>query len=395
MQELELSVMLHGPDIERDMRALLENFEQENHVQVKLTILPWDSGWSELLKYALYGHGPDVSEVGSTWMPSLVGMQSLEPVSSAQISLLGGEEAFLRPIWQSAFIEQKLYGIPWFTDTRLIYYRRDLFSKAGLDPAQVFATAQNLDDAVEALKDTSLATPWMVPTSKSTQNMHIVSPWVWGAGGDFLDADGSSVVFDQPEALDGFCRYFRLARYLKTEAPLSVSEVQAGFYYEKAAMIVSGSWMGMKGIPLRAGPVVKENYGVVAPPGVPFVGGSDLVTWKHTKKPELACKLVEYLAYADVQRGFYKTALMFPTRVDVLRSDLETGNGVWSASVSALHRGRCFPPVRLWGKLEEAVSTELGNIWAELAANPHINSDEIVTKHIRGVAERLKITFGG
>jgi hypothetical protein len=95
-----------------------------------------------------------------------------------------------------------------------------------------------------------------------------------------------------------------------------------------------------------------------------------------------------------VQRGFYKTALMFPTRKDVLRSDLDTGNGVWKASVDALHRGRCFPPVRLWGKLEEVVSTELGHIWAEIAANPGQHSDEIVVKHITGVAERLKITFG-
>ena len=395
MQELELSVMLHGPDIESDMRALLEDFERESHAQVKLTILPWDTGWSELVKYALYGNGPDVSEIGSTWMPSLVGMASLEPVSSAQLALLGGEDAFLRSIWQSAFIDKKLYGIPWFTDTRLIYYRRDLFAKAGLDPVWVFESAQNLDAAVEALKNVSLATPWMVPTTKSTQNMHIVSPWVWGAGGDFLSPDGTSVIFDQPEALDGFCRYFRLARYLKTDERLGVSEVQSSFYFEKAAMVVSGSWMGMKSIPLRATPTVRDNYGVTALPGVPFVGGSDLVIWKHTKKPELARKLVEYLAYADVQRGFYKTALMFPTRMDVLNSDLDTGNGVWNASVAALHRGRCFPAVRLWGKLEEAVSTELGNIWAEIADHAQPDTDEIVTRHIHGVAERLKITFGG
>lgn len=393
-EELELSVMLHGPDIESDMRALLENFERENRVHVKLTILPWDTGWSEMVKYALYGSGPDVSEVGSTWMPSLVGMQTLEPVSDDQIARMGGKDAFLNPIWQSAFIDKKLHGIPWFVDTRLIYYRRDLFVKAGLDPTQVFRSAQGLDAAIEALKDISPATPWMVPTVKSTQNMHIAAPWVWGAGGDFLSADGSQILFDQPAALSGFCDYFKLGRHLKTESRLSVSDVQANFYYDKAAMIVSGSWMGMKGIPKRALDVVKENYGVVPPPGVPFVGGSHLAIWKNAKNPELARKLVEYLAYADVQRGFYKTAFMFPTRNDVLQSDMETGDRVWQASVEALYRGRCFPAVHLWGKLEEAVSTELANIWAEIATNPQQDVNQLVMKHISGVAERLKITFG-
>ncbi len=377
------------------MKSLLENFEREHRVQVKLTVLPWDTGWSELVKYALYGTGPDVSEIGSSWMPSLVGMETLEAVSAAQIARLGGEQAFLQPIWQSAFIEKQLYGIPWFVDTRLIYYRRDLFAKAGLDPAQVFQSTENLSAAVEALKDVSPATPWMVPTVKSTQNIHIVAPWVWGVGGDFLDLQGNTVLIDQEKALAGFCNYFKLGRYLESESRLSVSDVQAGFYYEKAAMIVSGSWMGMKGIPLRAPEIVRENYGVAAPPGVPFVGGSHLVVWKNAKKPELARKLVEYLAYADVQRGFYKTAFMFPTRNDVLQSDSETDDRIWKASVDALYRGRCFPAVRLWGKLEEAVSTELGNIWSEIAAQPGQDSDRIVVKTISALAERLKITFGG
>jgi multiple sugar transport system substrate-binding protein len=393
-EELELSVMMHGPTLESDMRSLLENFEQEHHVQVRLTILPWDMGWSELVKYALYGIGPDVSEIGSTWMPSLVGMDALDPVSAAQIDQMGGEQAFLQPIWQSAFIEKQLYGIPWFADTRLIYYRRDLFARAGLDPAWVFQSTENLSAAVEALKNVSPATPWMVPTIKSTQNMHIAAPWVWGAGGDFLGPDGRTVLIGQPESLSGFCGYFKLGRYLGAQA-LGVSDVQSGFYHDKAAMVVSGSWMGLKGISQHALDVVKENYGIAAPPGVPFVGGSHLVVWKYSKKPELAQKLVEYLAYSDVQRGFYKTAFMFPTRNDVLQSDLESGDEIWKAAVAALYRGRCFPSVRLWGKLEETVSTGLGNIWSEIAANPRQSANQIVFKHISVLAERLKINFGG
>jgi multiple sugar transport system substrate-binding protein len=394
-EELELSVMSHGPTIESDMKSLLENFEREHRVQVNLTILSWETGWSELVKYALFHNGPDVSEIGSSWMPSLVGMETLEAVSTAQVAKMGGGQAFLQPIWQSAFIDKQLYGIPWFVDTRLIYYRRDLFARAGLDPAQVFQSNENLNAAVEALKDVSPATPWMVPTVKSTQNIHIVASWVWGAGGEFLSPDGSTVLISQPEALSGFCDYFRLGHCLDRQPPLGIPDVQSGFYHDKAAMIVSGSWMGMKGIQLRALDVVKENYGVAAPPGVPFVGGSHLVVWKNAKKPELARKLVEYLAYADVQRGFYKTAFMLPTRNDVLQSDLENGDGVWTASVEALYRGRSFPAVRLWGKMEEAVSTELGNIWSEIAANSGQDVDWIVIKSISALAERLKVTFGG
>jgi len=395
-EKLEFSVMMHGPTFENDMQSLIKNFEQENRVKVNLVFLSWATGWSELVKYALYGTGPDVSEIGSTWMPSLVGMDTLTPVSDIQLAKTGGEDAFLHAIWQSAFIDKKIYGIPWFTDTRLIYYRRDLFAKAGLDPSQVFQSTQNLSAAVEALKTVSPVAPWMVPTVKATQNMHIVAPWVWGAGGDFLSPDGNAILFDQPAALSGFCDYFRLGRYLKNELRLDIPDVENSFYHDKAAMIVSGSWIGMRGMRHYGLDIVKENYGVAPTPGVPFIGGSHLAIWKNAKNPELARKLVEYLAYADVQRGFYKTAIMLPTRNEVLQSsDMGTDDGVWKASVEALYRGRCFPAVRLWGKLEEAVSTEVGNIWAEIAANPQQDADQIVVKHISGVAERLKITFGG
>src|SRR6185369_12603142 len=105
-EELELSVMSHGPTIESDMKSLLENFEREHRVQVNLTILSWETGWSELVKYALFHSGPDVSEIGSSWMPSLVGMETLEAVSAAQVAKMGGGQAFLQPIWQSAFIDK-------------------------------------------------------------------------------------------------------------------------------------------------------------------------------------------------------------------------------------------------------------------------------------------------
>ncbi len=175
-----------------------------------------------MVKTALYGHGPDVSEIGSTWIGNLIAMNALRPFDLPELYKLGGEKVFLPASWQSGQVpdEAIVYAIPWLADTRLIYYHRSALEKAGLDAGTAFDSPAQLSATLQRLQDSGCA-PWVMCTATPRRLLQEAASWVWSAGGDFVSADGKRILFDQPEALAGLKAYFELGRYLTPRgAPL-------------------------------------------------------------------------------------------------------------------------------------------------------------------------------
>ena len=101
MVEIDLSIMDRSLHPIPDIKPSLEQFEDETNAHINLTVLEWETAWSEVLRTALYRHGPDISEMGSTWVSSLVGMNSLRPFSIEELTALGGPGNFIPSLWDS------------------------------------------------------------------------------------------------------------------------------------------------------------------------------------------------------------------------------------------------------------------------------------------------------
>ena len=95
--ELELSIMADSP---AGIQPLLDEFESDSGIRVRLRLLAWDTAWSDLVKVALYGDGPDVSEIGSTWLGDLVAMNAVRALDEAELAHLERPSAFLPSAWQ-------------------------------------------------------------------------------------------------------------------------------------------------------------------------------------------------------------------------------------------------------------------------------------------------------
>src|SRR5512136_1693794 len=108
MAELELSIMLRGLTTTADLQPLLDQFQAEQRISVHLRVLDWNTAWADLLKVALYQYGPDVSEIGTTWLSSFVGMDALQPFGSSGISAVGDPSVFLPSSWQSGMLAQRM-----------------------------------------------------------------------------------------------------------------------------------------------------------------------------------------------------------------------------------------------------------------------------------------------
>ncbi|MBN1657721.1 MAG: extracellular solute-binding protein [Anaerolineae bacterium] len=398
MAELQLVIMSRGPHTERDMRPLLDTFETRHPIAVELRVIEWDNAWPATLSAALQQEGPDVSEIGSSWLGSLLGMNALRPFRHYETLPLGGPAAFIPSVWQGgspAWLLPQSFGetwaIPWWADTRILFYRRDMLAKAGLGEEGAFDTHEQMVRTLERLERRGVPIPLTLPTHRSRMTLHHVASWIWGAGGDLISPSGTHTRFADPPARTGIRNYFSLARFLApAHRHLSDVESDALYWQGQAAVTVSGPWL------LRqASPEVIENTGVLFPPGVPFVGGSHLVCWGHTRHGAEAVKLVQFLAGQQVQKALGQRAGMLPTRVDTLMQPPFSDKPIYWLVARGLQRGRSFPCVPLWGLVEDKLTGALGDIWASVTDHPGASLDTILTTHLNPLARQLDVTLGG
>ena len=107
-------------------------------------------------------------------------------------------------------------------------------------------------------------------------------------------------MFDQPEALSGMYSYFNLFHYLSPEAfDQDDLAYEVLFGEGKAAVKISLIAQVAPGVFLS--PEVRKNIGTASLLGTPFVGGSNLVVWKHVQNEEAALALVNFLGNLEVQ----------------------------------------------------------------------------------------------
>ncbi len=389
-QELELSIMTSSAT---GIEGLLGQFEAEHQIRVRLRRLAWDAAWSDLIKVALYNDGPDISEIGSTWLGDLVAMNALAAFSEADIETLGRASSFLPSAWQGAKLvgQPQVWAIPWVTGARLLFFRRSLLARAGVDERQAFLNAAAFDQTLSRLQSAGISIPWTVPTGLTHTTLHNVASWVWGAGGDFVAADGRRTLFSEPEARAGLRAYFALGRFLAPSVQhLNGLEPDAQFLSNAdTALTMSGPWLYT-----QASAELRDDLGVGLPPGPSFVGGSHLVIWKRTPRRELALKLIQFLTQPAAQITHSQNIGLLPSRLDALATPLFSSNAMWRTASKGLKTGRSFPVTRSWGLMEDRLTNELSALWSEVLQNPGLALDAAIEKRLDPLARRLDLVLG-
>lgn len=395
VEEIELSMMSYvAPE---QLAGLVRDFEAQHRVHVRLQSWGWETSWAEIMKVALYGHGPVVSEVGSTWVASLAAMNVLRPFTALEVTALGKPQVFLPAAWHSGLLpgDPQPAAIPWLSETRAIYYRRDLFQKAGLAEVTQFESNAHLEDTLETLRGHGLAA-WTMPTRATLNTFHNLTSWVWGAGGDFVDSTQRQVTFAEPAARAGIAAYVGLHRFLAPEGRyLEVDQSEARFLQGQAAMTISGPWLYLSP-ELPRTPEVAETMGVALLPGVPWVGASHLVVWKHApqRQVRLAVELVRYLTSLPAQIASSKHTGMLPVLPAAFQAPAFVDHPVYQVVGRGLAHGRSFPAMRLWGLIEEKLTAALGSLWAKvLTAEPGASLDGLIRAELEPLAARLNKTL--
>jgi multiple sugar transport system substrate-binding protein len=393
MEEITFSIFNHNDAALKNMEVLLQKFEQRFGIRVHIDKVPSSAArWSKLVETALYHNGPDISEVGNTWVGDLVRMEAVRPFKPDEVTEIVGERHFFDAVWNSNLVMDHgspiVYSIPLLADVRVLFYRRDLLAKAGIEETNAFNDFGQLEKTLNSLKVRGIPMPWVFSTRRTSMTLHLAASWVWNNGGDFLSPDGTKLAFDQAQAMNGFKSYFRMARHLSPEARnLEESEADAMFDTGKAAVFPSGYW----NISNELAAEVRQNLGVAPMPGVPFVGGSNLVIWNHSRHPLAAMKLIKFLHTQEAAMLLYP---WFGLPISEDRWSISPFNfGLYPILKEAIMKGRGFPSVRLWGLVEKRLTDTMTEIWAEVLKETESHSDEIVEAQLKGLAQRLQLTL--
>jgi multiple sugar transport system substrate-binding protein len=336
------------------IQPMVDLFELEHPgIRVEVEQLTWKDGLETIQAALASGRQPDVCELGSSWLPrfSFDGvLEDLTPVHEAE------SDSFL--MWDSAVWQGRIYGLPWLQGPRTLFYNRDLFRRAGLDPDRAPRTWDELLAAAKAIDALGEEVDGFgQPLGERYEPYKNFLAFAWGNGGRILD-DSSVVRIAAPETREALEYYLRLAGY-SLQGRQEV--LNRRFRMGRLGMQISGAWnlrdydSGAPALDYGVALVPKpdENRGEHAS----FAGAEILVVFSNSKNTELSIELARFLrGYPRVRRLALAAGSVFPASRLVLQDSAFTADDKVRVFVEQAFTSRTAPAHPGWIEMEDVVN---------------------------------------
>lgn len=295
------------------VRQLIPEFERTHPgVRIEVQQLPWTAAHQKLLTAFAGESLPDVAQLGNTWLPEFVALHALDPVQPSVVE--GGD--YFPGIWQTNVIDQTAYGVPWYVDTRLLFYRRDLLAEAGY--AAPPATWAEWIGMLRAIKQR--AGPHRYGVLLPLNEYEPLLAFALQQQAPLL-RDGDTRGNFRGEDFKRALRFYR-EMFDEGFAPATsanqISNVWDEFARGSFTFYITGPWS--IGEFKRRLPASVQASWMTAPlpgpdgPGYSIAGGSSLVVFKNSLRKQAAWQFVQYLSQRDVQLRFHALTGNLPPR---------------------------------------------------------------------------------
>ncbi len=373
-----------------NVQKLLNEFEKFHPgIKVKVQAIPWTAAHEKLITAFASETTPDITQLGNTWIPEFAALNSLEELKNlVKYSEVIKERDFFPGIWKTNKLGEKLFGIPWYVDTRVLFYRKDLMEKAGFpNPPR---TWQELHDAAFQIKKNSSlhnCYPLFLPTSEWAPFI------IFGMqnGAALLKDHNTLGNFSDPKFEEAF-KY--LINFYKDDlAPVAmtgISNVYQAFEEGYIAMYITGPWnvtefknrlTNNNKIDWQTAPLPSPNN---IYPGASIAGGSSLVIFKNSKCKNEAWKLIEFLSSKKAQVNFFKVSSDLPAVKEAWDDSILVNDKYLKAFYDQLQNVLPMPQVPEW---EQIVFSKLQQ-YAEYAARGRMGIKEALN-HLDNDADKI------
>ena len=340
------------------LKVLADAFMAEHPgVTVSVTPVDWGQAVAKLQTAIAGKQTPDVSQMGTDMMGQFAATGALETVPANFDA-----STFFESAWNTNIVNKTVYGVPWYVETRVLYYRTDVAKKAGITAPP--ATWDDLTAMATAMQATGGA-KWGI--SLGTKNWQEYLPFLWSNGGAVMDDQGKFQL-NSTQAVEALTYY---ASFFKSKlSPTSVPEgfdITPAFVAGTHPMFFSGPWH--LGLLKDAGGAGFDTKWAIAPmpkkvSSTSFVGGANMVVFKNSPNKDLAWAFVQYLTSPKTQVAWFG---------DV--TDLPALKAAWTDPALADD-----PNVAMFGdQLKSTMAQPATATWSELATALNATLEKVTT----------------
>ncbi|WP_237151772.1 ABC transporter substrate-binding protein [Oryzibacter oryziterrae] len=326
-----------GDSVDPTYPPFISEWESKNPgFKVNIEPVGWDQCQDKVTTLAAAGNPPDLAYVGSRTLKQFASNDLIVPVPMSDADKAG----YYPNIPDTVTFQGNQWGIPVAFSTKALYWNKDLFKAAGLDPEKPPLTwEEELADA-KAIKEKTNIAGFGIVAKTFDNTMHQFMHWVYTNNGKVIDADGK-IVLDSPENLEALTALKAMVPYAE-EGPTAYeqNEVRAIFLDGKIGMIHASvgavnklkdakfAW-GVTNLPL--GPHAKG-------PGTLLITDS-LAIFKGTGHEEKATDLAKFLTNPDNQFKYEVSNGLTPLRPVPGVKDLVAKDPSWKPFLEGISFG--------------------------------------------------------
>ncbi|HWW57573.1 MAG TPA: extracellular solute-binding protein [Sphingopyxis sp.] len=317
---------------------------------IEVQPLPWTAAHEKLLTGFAGGSLPAIGQVGNSWIAEMAAIGAIAPVPASAEALLGDQFA---AVVDTNRIAGKAWAVPWYVDTRLQFYRKDLFARAG------YAAPPSGWDAWKAALH-------KVKRQAGSGNYAILYPLneyeqlttlALSAGARMLRDNGSRGAFSDPrfKAALGFYKSLFDEGLAPRVSSAQISNIWNEFANGLFSIFLSGPWT-IGDLKSRLPADMRARWGTAPNPGPDGIGsaapgGSSLVVFAGSANGDAAWEVLTRLLTPAAQLEFHKLTDSLPARRSVWRAAGLAADPLVAPFAAQLDRAMALPKVPEWERI--------------------------------------------
>lgn len=322
-------VFTFGPDDTGTVKPLIKQFNKENkgviHVTWKEGARSTDEFYQEILA-DFNSENPEIDIFCSDviWTPALVADGMVEDVSEEFFAAYKPQD-FIEASMNSAAYQFRIWGVPWFADAGMLFYRKDLLEKSGFEyPPATWEELVEMSKKIQ--QDSGVKHGYVFQGAEYEGGATNACEFIWNAGGQIMIGDLSTssafggmgfdpnvITVSSNEVRDGLADLAMLAK--SGILPPNIGEFQeqeASSAFLNGEAVFMRNWAGTYGLFLDNKSKVKpKDVGLTPLPTsepnmIPYscLGGWNLMLSSKISEDEkeAAWKFIKYLASPESQK---------------------------------------------------------------------------------------------
>lgn len=347
----ELSVWVMG-DGNEQTQEIFDSYTEETGIEISFQSIPWSAAHDRLLTAVASGEGPDVVQMGSTYMAEFVDAGALADLTEYVESRDAlSPENFYDGNVQTIEFDGSYYAVPWYTETRALYYRQDLLEEVGYpegpsDWDELYDAAVSLSERGENMYgfDINFSEPTF-GFMYAKQN-----------GSEIITEDGESVI-NEPEFVEAieYLNSFTEAGAAPTQdLGLELSQSFGGDGI--VPMFISGPW-SITNITQETTDIEGDWAIRTLPEGpvsnVSNTGGANLSVWSSSDNVEEAVDLIEHMVSTESLLTYYENTSSLPASIVAWEEEPFQGEHM-TVFREQLENSEHMPVIKEWASISES-----------------------------------------